>query len=100
MEKEFQEIVLLSEQMLVKAKKSEWDQLTELERKRDLLMGNFFSKPLAEVAKKQLEDGVRLILDADREVMALCALKQQALRASLTKMGKNRNAAQAYAATV
>jgi len=98
--KDFQKITSLSGQMLIKARNSEWDDLLEIESERSALMAAFFSKPLAGLAKHYVAEGIRLILETDREVMELSAARRKVLRSSLSKMGKGRNAVQAYATSV
>ena len=99
MRKDFQRIIALSEQMLVKARSSKWDELLTLENERGVLMEGFFSQQIDNSAKQRVTEGIQLILEKDREVAALSVARRKVLRSSLSKMGKNKNAVQAYAAS-
>ncbi len=99
MGKDFQKIVSISDRMLIKARSEEWDELAEMENERGALMTSFFSKSIAPSAKAYVADGIRLILEKDREIMRLGVIKRKALRSSLKKMGQNKSAVRAYAAS-
>jgi len=95
---DFHKITSLSDQMLAMARSSEWEQLSEIEGRRNVLMKSFFSEPIADSLKNSVAHGIRHILEKDREITRLSALRKKELRSSLNKMGKNRSAVRAYAA--
>lgn len=94
---EFQKIISLSDKMLESARQHNWEDVTEIEMERKALMTEFFSNPLA-LQKGRLANGIRMILEKDREIVRLGSVKREELRDALAKHQRGKDAVEAYSA--
>ncbi len=93
----FSEIISLSEQMLENARLHNWDEVTSIEMERKQLMSDFFSHPM-KLQKVRLVDGIRQILEKDREIVRLGSAKREELQTALQKFQRGKDAVEAYSA--
>ena len=94
---DFQKIIVISEKMLEHARQEKWDDVTIFERERKELLAEFFSKP-TNVRNANLSSGIRAILEKDREIVRLGAVKREKLRSALQKFNQRKDAVEAYSA--
>lgn len=88
----------LTEQMISRAQAGEWEEVAALDRERRQILASFFSKPLSGDMKARVAEGIRTILEKDREILRLGVAKRSELKASLSSMGKKKSAVKAYSA--
>ena len=94
---DFQKIISISEKMLEHAREERWDDVTMFEQERKQLLAEFFSKP-TNVRSANLSSGIRIILEKDREIVRLGAVKREKLRNALQKFNQRKDAVEAYSA--
>lgn len=93
---DIQKILSLSEKMLEKARQEDWEDVTSMETQRRDLIASVFSSPVR-VGNGKLADGIRLILEKDREIVKLGAAHRDAVRGALRRINRGKNAVEAYA---
>ncbi len=94
---DFQKIISISERMLEHARQEKWEEVTKLEWERKTLLAEFFSRPL-NVRNVNLSSGIRAILEKDREIVRLGAVKREKLRCALQKFNQRKEVVEAYSA--
>lgn len=92
-------IIDLSEKMLEKARQEHWDEVSEIEIQRKKLIKTFFENPV-QVKSGKLVDGIRAILEKDREIVKLGAARRQEVRGALRKLNQGKTAIDVYKAAV
>lgn len=91
----FQKIISISEKMLEHARQELWDDVTIFEGERKKRLAEFFSKPV-NIRNANLAAGIRIILEKDREIVRLGAVKRDKLRSALQKFGQRKEVIEAY----
>ncbi len=89
-------IVALSEAMLEAARAEHWDRVTELARRRRSEVERFFTTPVAEHEAAWLSEGIRSVLDLDRELLELVEAGREASSAAVVRLHRGRTAQAAY----
>lgn len=95
---DFDRVVVLSREMLERARAGEWQSVIDLEGRRQALMSRFFCPAPPPDQLQRLADRIREVLDLDREVMELGRQGMQDLSHQLDQIGAGRKAVRAYAA--
>lgn len=87
-----------TDELLTLAEAGEWGQLFELEQSRDELIGKFFtSQP--EITASLLAEGIRFILDSNKNLTQLYKSRRESLRNEIASAGKAYKVANAYLST-
>jgi len=92
----WQAIVRASHELLELARRAEWDAVAEGQRQRQQEIEAFFAEPVPEGIAGEVERGIREILEADREVMALGGTARDELGEAVQTLGQRRKAQSAY----
>ena len=94
---DFQTILSISEKMLECARQEKWEDVTRSEIERKTLLAEFFTKPI-NIRNPELSHGIRAILQIDREIVRLGAIKREKLRSALQKYNQRKEVVEAYSA--
>lgn len=93
----FQKIISISERMLENARQEMWEDVTRSEIERKKLLAEFFTNPI-NVRNPELSHNIRAILQIDREIVRLGAVKREKLRSALQKFNQRKEVIEAYSA--
>jgi Flagellar protein FliT len=91
-----QQIILLSQSMLKKAKNESWDDVFVLEKDRRKLLNFFLSTVVKPEHEQEVAVGIESVIAIDKEIMALGQLKKLDLTQMLQTMGQGKKAVKAY----
>lgn len=91
-----QQLILLSQNILTKAKNQDWEEVITLEQERNQLFKDFFLEPvqLADVA--MVAAGIEEIMSIDRDIMDLGIMKKLDLADVLHTLDQGKKAVKAY----
>jgi len=93
---EFEKIIGLSKTMLECAKNGAWEDLSETETNRQVLMKVFFDQSILEAEADWLEPGIKELLNLDRLIVQLSKDELDAIANSVQQMKKGKEGASAY----
>lgn len=93
---DWQQIVAMSQQILASAQAADWGMVSSLEPQRRQLMEAFFAHQVGATEAAQVADGIRQVLDIDRDVMNLCQQAKDGLESQKTQLTQRRRADAAY----
>ena len=91
-----QQIILLSQSMLKKAKNESWDDVFVLEKDRRKLINIFLSTVVKPEHEQKVAEGIESVIAIDNEMMTLGQLKKLVLTQMLQTMGQGKKAVKAY----
>ena len=96
--RQWQEILVVSEQLYSLAQAEEWDELTNLYRQRDLMIQSFFSvqRPDDEDESGFLKQAIPELMAKDEELRMLCTASRDEAAQALGKVSIGRKADAAY----
>ena len=94
--KQWDEIMTISDSMLSAAKNAQWDPLVELESTRQKLLELFFAQEIAVKQREVIKQGIHFILKADKEISVLVKLQSTQIKDELSKLKNNRTAISQY----
>ena len=92
----FDAIVDLSRTMLDEARAGHWERVSELQSARQHQLESFFSDAVPVELAGVVSDGVRTILELDRELMSVTRQDMQQLSGSPDRVRTGRRAQRAY----
>lgn len=93
---DWQQIAAMSQAILAAAQANDWDAVSALEPQRRTLMEAFFAYPVGVADADAVAQGIREVLDVDREVMVLCQQTKDALSQQMGQLTQGRRAEAAY----
>ncbi len=93
---DLQQIILLSQAMLNKAKNESWDDVFILEKDRLELLNIFLSTAIKPEYEKEVTVAIQALLAMDKEIMTLGQLKKLDFTRMLQTMGQGKKAVKAY----
>ena len=85
--------------MLDHARAGEWEQVIQLERTRQTLIRTFFNTHDPQQLAGTVAEGIRQVIETDREVMQFGKNSMQGIRQSLEKLSTGKQATAAYSQT-
>jgi len=89
-------VLQFSEHMLTAARADEWERVVELDAQRSAIIQSFFQQPVSPAESAVVGDGIRRILEQDREIQQLGRERQRFLMSELDGLKKNKRAVAAY----
>jgi len=95
-EQKLSEILTISQTMLAHARRGEWPELTQIEKRRGKLLEDFFSQTITPEMASIIEEVIRQVMDVDKEVIALGEEMQKQMGKDLREIGKGKTATRAY----
>lgn len=95
---QLKDIIVMSKQMLTLAKNREWEQVTELEEKRRVLVLQCFQQPTSEQDSPEVAASIREVLRLNQEVTELGKQSREELGGELRTNITGRTAQAAYQA--
>jgi hypothetical protein len=95
---QWQEILALSGEMLESARSGAWPRVTEAARRRRERVEAFFSLPVAPHEAEWVAEGIRQVLDLDRELLGLVQAGREECSAAVVHLRKGRESRNAYRA--
>ena len=96
MDKQWHEILTISEAMLVAAKNEQWDPLIELESVRQKLLVVYFDEEVQVGELELVTHGIDFILKSDKEISEIVKLHSLKIKDELSKLKSNRIAISNY----
>ncbi|MGY6277335.1 flagellar protein FliT [Methylomonas sp. MgM2] len=81
--------------MLGSATHGHWEAVFELQNKRDLLIGEFFTQALF-LDPQAVREGIQYILDSDAKLAEFAAAERKSLQKQMHAVKQNQQAARAY----
>jgi len=91
-----QQILLLSQAMLKKAKNGSWDEVIVLEKDRAKLLKIFLSTTVNPEYEQEVATGIQSVMAIDSDIMALGQSKKLDLAQMLQTMDQGKKAVKAY----
>jgi hypothetical protein len=88
-----QELLELTEDMLNKASEEKWEELIELEKRREVLIKSSF--PINEPTLQQ-RGRLETIIKINNEIERLCTIAKNQAQSQLVKLTSNKSAINAY----
>ena len=95
-EQKLSEILIISQTMLDHAKRGEWPELTQIEKRRGKLLEDFFAQTITPEMASTIEDIIRQVMAVDKEVIAIGEDMQKQMGDDLRKISKGKAATKAY----
>ncbi len=92
----FEQIVNLTEAMLTAAQEGHWEQLAEMQQRRESLLGDCFSEEDSVQDPVSMRQQVAHVMDLDKRIMALARHRQEDLAKTLGDFNVGRQATRAY----
>lgn len=92
----WEEIVGLSRQMLEAARAGRWERVTEVARLRRSRVEAFFEEPVADHEAEWVSNGIRGVLELDRELLTLVQAGREQSSAAIVRFDRGRRARTAY----
>jgi len=93
---DLQQLILLSQTMLEKAREECWDEVLIMEMKRSKLLRLFFLEPVQQAYTDMIAVGIQSIMAINNDLMALVWLKRIELAQALQAMDQGKKAVKAY----
>lgn len=93
---DLQQLISLSRLMLEQAQSSLWDEVSELEERRRMLMTEFFLIAVPDGLSGAVAEGIQSIMAIDRELMELGRVGKLELEQVLRQIDQGRKAVKAY----
>ncbi len=90
-----QQFLTLSDKMLVCARNEQWDEVMDIQPKRDQLMHDFFSDE-PDLKDNRLVVAIQRIQGSDQEVIRLGETFRESLKQEMKKMNWGKSAVKAY----
>jgi len=94
--KQWQEIIEISESMLSAAQNARWDPLIELESTRQILLERFFENEMLAHEVDIVKQGIHFILKSDKEISGLVMQQSAYIKDELSQLKNNRTAISQY----
>lgn len=88
-------VIELTKRMQQKAELGEWDELNQLEQKRQQLLKHIFSENDAQM-NSDLQADLEKLISLNSELEKFCQSKKQALQLEMQGFNKNKQAINAY----
>lgn len=86
----------MSQAMLILARADDWDAVSSLEPRRRQLMEAFFARKIGSEEAEAVAQGIREVLEVDREVMILCQQTKDVIGQQMSQLTLGRRAEAAY----
>ncbi len=90
------EIVDASQSLLASAQAAQWNDLPPLAQHRDLLIRDYFSKPITVDSALRIQEEITQVLSIDERVLGLARREQESTRGTLKNLRTGRLASDAY----
>lgn len=90
------EVMEMTGQMLEQAQAGEWSDVTAIEAKRSESMERFFSTPVPEKQAATVAEGIRWVMEQDKEIVRLGMTERDALIGKVKGVDTGRRALSAY----
>jgi hypothetical protein len=93
---DLQQLVELTRTMREKAQASLWDEVIDQEAVRRELISAFFHIPVQPELASPIAEGIRLILEMDRDIERLGLAEKEEIGQALRQMGQGKKVVRAY----
>jgi len=93
---QFSFILNLTESMLLAANKEDWERLSAMEPQRRQHVEQFFSSPANPDEASWIRQGIKRILDVDKQIIQISEKNKQAILDQSNNLSKGRDATRAY----
>lgn len=94
---ELKKITMLSKDMLVSAKENNWDNVIKLEKERNVVLKNLFSKSFTREEKLENDFIIRSLLKVNKELEILTTKEKESVRGEVSSVSKGKHAIGVYA---
>jgi len=89
-------VIELTQQMLLACQSEEWDRFSEIEPQRRSQIKALFVSPPVGNETECVAAGIRKVLEMDQEIISICETEKRACADQLTQMNKGRRVSYAY----
>jgi len=93
-------ITALSKEMLMYAKKNNWDNVIKLEKERNVTLKHLFSKSFTRQEKLENDIVIRSLLKVNKELESLTTKERESVRNEVSSVSKGKHAIGMYAQNV
>jgi len=90
------EIRRIAQGLLQHARNRDWKAVGELHARREELIRSFFAEPVVASQASEVREGVRAVLESDKEVMVLIRQEKSNAAAEMHRLQSGREARKAY----
>ena len=94
--RQWQDILQMTEQLHQLSEEENWQLMIELESKRFSRLKHFFSIPVSDAEAADIAEGIRHIAQSDENLLQLGKLRQQQTSESVQKISSGRQAIKTY----